>query len=129
MSISTLISCNLNDESVRKVLKTQLRYQICNGLKLQSTKETVLQFTRKQLLDSEMFNLHYSRDVSGLAKKIKVQDMKVNFHGTFYDSSLLWPRHRPIQILGPSTARPTARQLCLSIAAEALQLQDLEKLS
>ena len=60
VSFSTLIGCNLNDESVRKILKTQLRYEISNGLQLQSTKnqETVLQFTRKQLLDNEMFNLH-----------------------------------------------------------------------
>ena len=38
VSISTLTGCNLNDESVRKVLKTQLRHEICNGLQLQSTK-------------------------------------------------------------------------------------------
>ena len=63
--------CNLNDESVRKILKTQLRYEISNGLQLQSTKDqlTVLQFTRKQLLDNEMLNLHQSWDVPGLAKK------------------------------------------------------------
>ena len=72
-SFSILIGCNLNDESVRKILKTQLRYEISNGLQLQSTKdqETVLQFTRKQLLDNEMFNLHKRWDVSRLAKKIK----------------------------------------------------------
>ena len=29
----------LNDESVRKILKTQLRYEISNGLHLQSTKD------------------------------------------------------------------------------------------
>ena len=59
-SFSTLTCCNLNDLSVRKVLKTQLRYEISNGLQLQWTKdqETVLQFTRKQFLDNEMFNVH-----------------------------------------------------------------------
>ena len=59
VSFSILIGCNLNNESVRKILKTQLRYEISNGLQLQSTKnqETALQFTRKQLLDNEMFNL------------------------------------------------------------------------
>ena len=43
-SFSILIGCNLNDESVRKILKTQLRYEISNGLQLQSMKdqETVL---------------------------------------------------------------------------------------
>ena len=46
----------LNDESVLKVLKTQLRYEIFNGLQLESTKK-LFQFTRKQLLDNEMFNL------------------------------------------------------------------------
>ena len=47
VSFSTLIGCNLNDESVRKILKTQLRYEISNGLQLQLTKDqlTVLQFT------------------------------------------------------------------------------------
>ena len=46
-SFSILIGRNLNDESVRKILKTQLRYEISNGLQLQSTndQETVLQFT------------------------------------------------------------------------------------
>ena len=73
MSFSTLVGCTLNDEFVRKILKTQLRYEIFNGFQLQSTKDqlTVLQFTRKQLLDNEMFNLHQSWDVPGLAKKIK----------------------------------------------------------
>ena len=31
VSFSILIGCNLNDESVRKILKTQLRYEISNG--------------------------------------------------------------------------------------------------
>ena len=53
--------------------KTQLRYEISNGWQLQSAKDqlTVLQFTRKQLLDNEMVNLHQSWDVPGLVKKIK----------------------------------------------------------
>ena len=61
VSFFTLIGFNLNNESVRKILKTQLRYEVSYGLQLQSTKdqETVLQFTQKQLLDNEMFlNLH-----------------------------------------------------------------------
>ena len=60
VSFSTLIGRNLNDESIQNILKTQLRHEISNGLQLQSTKdrESVLQFTRKQLLDNEMFNLH-----------------------------------------------------------------------
>ena len=41
-SFSTLIDCNLNDESVRKILKTQLRYEISNGLELQSINCTVV---------------------------------------------------------------------------------------
>ena len=57
VSFSTLIGLYLNDGSVRKVLKTPLRYEISDGLQLQSTKENELQFTRKQLLDNEMFNL------------------------------------------------------------------------
>ena len=60
-SFSTLIGCNLNDKSVRKVLKSQLRSEISTGLKLQSMKdqETALQFTQKlKLLDNELFNLH-----------------------------------------------------------------------
>ena len=39
VGFSTLIGCTLNDESVRKILKTQLRYAISNGLQLQSTKD------------------------------------------------------------------------------------------
>ena len=31
VGFSTLMGCNLNDESVRKILKTQLRYEISNG--------------------------------------------------------------------------------------------------
>ena len=58
VTFSTLTGCHLNDKSVRKVLKTRPRYEISNGLQLQWTKETVLQFTRKQVLDKEMFNLH-----------------------------------------------------------------------
>ena len=58
VSFSTLIGCYLNDESVRKVLKTQVQYQISNDLQLQSMKEAELQSTRKQLLDNEMVNLH-----------------------------------------------------------------------
>ena len=51
VSFSTLIGCNLNDESVQKIQKTQPQYEISNGLQLQLTKDqlTVLQFTRKQL--------------------------------------------------------------------------------
>ena len=58
VSISTLIGCHLNDESVRKVLKFQFRYEISNGLQLQSTKVqgTVVQFIRKRPLGNEMFN-------------------------------------------------------------------------
>ena len=59
VGFSTLIGCNLNEESVRKILETQLRYEISNGLKLHLTKDqlNVLPFTRKQLLDNEMFKL------------------------------------------------------------------------
>ena len=73
LSFSTLIGCNLHDESVRKILKTELPYEFSNGLQLQSMKDqlTVLQFKRKQILDNETFNLYKSWDVLGLAEKIK----------------------------------------------------------
>ena len=90
LSSSTLTGCNLNDVSVRKILKTQLRYEISYGLQLQSTKDqsTVLQFTRKQLLDNEMLNLHQSWDAPGLAKKIKsTGHARENFYGTFCNRS------------------------------------------
>ena len=47
VGFSALIGCNLNEESVRKILKTQLRYEIFNGLQLHLTNNqlTVLQFT------------------------------------------------------------------------------------
>ena len=32
VSFSTLIGCNLNDEYIRKILKTQIRYEIPNDL-------------------------------------------------------------------------------------------------
>ena len=35
VSFSILTGCNLNEESVLKILKTQLRYEISNGLRLQ----------------------------------------------------------------------------------------------
>ena len=70
-----------------------------------------------------MFNLHQSWDVPGLAKKIKSTGHESQFPQYFLRQlTLLWSP--PVQILGPSLARTMARQLCLPIAAEALQLQD-----
>ena len=37
VSFSVLIDCNLNDDCVRKILKTQVRYEIPDDLQLQST--------------------------------------------------------------------------------------------